>query len=317
MPGMELTISPWKKTLKWTAWSMLIMACLAIGTIMGWGFKSEVVKSIFINKIFPTSKPAFSDSLTLLVLGCDVQYDENGRKIKGSYGRSDSMLVAKLDFKNKTVEGVSIPRDTRVSHERYGEYRINTFHVLGGTELAEEVVEDLLDVKIDRTVVVNFDAFEEMIDMLDGVEVDVPKRMRYVDQAGGLNIDLQAGFQNLNGDEAMGFVRYRLDSDFKRQDRQKLFLYALKDRVMERKVMIPKLTDHMLKILDDSFTPKELAELIDFSQKVGSKGIKLGMVPVIEGENYVLSVDHANLEDVLIEFGLHDSLPGSTEELAG
>jgi LCP family protein required for cell wall assembly len=309
----------WKKVVGWVTWSVFTLVCGLAGTLMGWAGQSTVLMDVIRDTvpILPSQPKAItSDEMTLLVLGCDVNYDLDGTPIKGSYGRSDSILVARLDFKNKQVTGVSIPRDTLVSTSRYGTQKINAFHVIGGASLTESVVESLLDVEIDRTIVLNFFAFEEMVDMLGGVEVNVPKRMQYVDNAANLHIDLEPGRQTLKGDDALDFMRYRLDSDFKRQERQKSLMLALKGRMLEKWQLIPQATDKTLEIMDHAFTPKELAELLAFSRKVDSGKINLGMVPVVEKENFALYIDTSKLEEVLREHGLRASADLSGDRAA-
>lgn len=61
----------------------------------------------------------------------------------------------------------------------------------------------------DRTIVLNFKAFQELIDLLGGIEVFIQKDMVYKDVRGGLDIDLKKGRHNLNGVDAMGHVRFR------------------------------------------------------------------------------------------------------------
>jgi len=72
---------------------------------------------------------------------------------------------------------------------------------------------EFLDVPVDYLVVINFKTFEDVVDALGGIEVDVDQNMCYIDTVDGTNIRLKKGFQTLNGKQALDFVRYRQSSD--------------------------------------------------------------------------------------------------------
>lgn len=98
---------------------------------------------------------------------------------------------------------LSIPRDSRVRIPGHGFTKINDANVHGGPTLAAEVVNNTLGgVTVDRYVRVTTDAFKELVDLVGGVEVYVPERMYHKDVTQKLEIDLQEGWQNLNGDQA-------------------------------------------------------------------------------------------------------------------
>src|SRR5207253_927402 len=139
------------------------------------------------------------------------------------------------------ITGVSIPRDTLAAPDGYKRQKINAFHLLGGPDLSKAAVESLIPVQIDRVVVLNYKAFEDMIDLVGGVDVSVPKKMDYDDVRGHLHIHLKPGPQHLGGEDAVGFVRFRhSDDDFHRQGRQKAFLLAFKNAVMHRPSALPQ-----------------------------------------------------------------------------
>ena len=70
-------------------------------------------------------------------------------------------------------------------------------------------------------------------------------------------------------------------------------MVALKGRMIEKWTMIPQATNKAAEIVDGAFTTKELAELIAFSRKVDTSKINLGMVPVVERENFALYIDNS------------------------
>jgi anionic cell wall polymer biosynthesis LytR-Cps2A-Psr (LCP) family protein len=105
-------------------------------------------------------------------------------------------------------------------------------------DLMKETVSTGLGIPIDYTVQVNLNGFVQLVDAIGGVEFDVPINMDYDDPYQGLSIHLSSGAQNLSGEEALGFLRYRsgyASGDIGRLDAQKLFLNALVDKLVKMK----------------------------------------------------------------------------------
>ena len=122
--------------------------------------------------------------------------------------RTDVLMLGFINGRDKSVDVISIPRDTQVKiGSRY--YKINSAYAIGQEEQTIETVENLLDVEIDGYVKFSFETFRETIDAIGGVKFDVPQDMFYEDPYQDLYIDLKAGPQHLNGEEAEGLVRYR------------------------------------------------------------------------------------------------------------
>jgi len=174
--------------------------------------------------------------VTLLVMGRDRDLS-NRKQVLDTPGRSDLMMLARFDFEYRTLSVLSIPRDTRVSIPGHGWNKINAAHSLGGPRLAGRAVESLLGVRPDHYAVLDFEGFEKVIDAIGGVTLTVDRDMQYDDNWGDLHIHLKKGRQHLNGDQAMGFVRFRKsnkgsgESDLKRAERQQVLLEALKQRM--------------------------------------------------------------------------------------
>jgi LCP family protein required for cell wall assembly len=297
-----------------------MLTLLTAFSLGGFMLRSETLRGVVGGMLGQTPENVFKgNTLTLLVLGCDEDRYYGGKQILSSSARSDMMLLAKLDFDRKTISALSIPRDTFIRHRNVGYKhsdpritgsRINAFHSFGGPDLAQQAVERTFDVTVDRTVVLNFEAFQELIDLLGGIEVYIQKDMEYKDVRGGLDIDLKKGRQVLTGYQAMGYVRFRKgagESDFTRQDRQKELIMAIKDKILQQPTLIPLVADKTVEILDRRLTGGELGSLIWFAQQVPTEGIKMGSMPVNEpktrGAAYLLYLDRDKLPEVLQEFG--------------
>jgi LCP family protein required for cell wall assembly len=149
----------------------------------------------------------------LLVLGTDKVADN-----------TDVMFTVQV--KNGITEVMQVPRDTFIESEKFGVMKANSLYVAGGIDTAKLEIGQLLQAPVDRYLSLNLQAVRQLADALGGVEVDVPKRMYYVDNAQGLYIDLYPGKQLLKGEALEGFLRFRHDElgDIGRLERQKLVM---------------------------------------------------------------------------------------------
>ncbi|MCL6615429.1 MAG: LCP family protein, partial [Firmicutes bacterium] len=168
------------------------------------------------------------ETTNILVLGVDAP-DPKGGEV-----RADVLMLFSCDPNRRRVNLLSIPRDTLVSYPGKGEDRINAALRYGGVPLARKMVEDLTGLPVDRYLMVDFRAFEELVDLLGGIEIEVDKRMYYRDKSQGLLIDLRKGRQTLTGHQALGFVRYRRDpmGDITRVARQQRLLRAILEKAI-------------------------------------------------------------------------------------
>ena len=147
----------------------------------------------------------------ILVLGSD--------KVSGS---TDVMFTVQV--KDGKTELTQLPRDTFIESSKYGILKANALYAFGGLEAIHNDLPAVLGGPVDRYLKVNLSAVRRVADALGGVEVDVPKRMYYVDNSQGLYIDLYPGRQLLKGEQLEGFLRFRHDElgDLGRMERQKL-----------------------------------------------------------------------------------------------
>jgi polyisoprenyl-teichoic acid--peptidoglycan teichoic acid transferase len=301
----------WLRALSGAAYLALCAAAIAGGMAVFAINTSSVGTEFFKQQITKKApREVFNANVvTILFLGCDEDRYYGGKQILSTSARSDMMLMARIDFENNKITGLSIPRDIVVQVPGFPRKRINGYHALGGKdktrakELAKMAVEYLLPVKIDRVVEINYGAFQSMIDMVGGVDVFVDKRLKYTDRRGGLFIDLQPGQQTLDGYNAMCYVRYRKgDNDFQRQDRQKTLMMSFKDKLVKNPMMLGKVADQMTKVMGEALTVPEMVALARFAQSTGNDNIKMGQIPVTELEHYDLAVDEDKLPDVLARF---------------
>ena len=121
--------------------------------------------------------------------------------------RTDTIIVASYNVKTQEVNMVNIPRDTMSNVKRKIKKINSGFN--GGPEQLEKELEMLLGIPIDRYVVVSFEGFEELIDLIGGVDFNVPTYMVWDDPSQDLHIYLEPGMQHLDGEKAIQLVRFR------------------------------------------------------------------------------------------------------------
>lgn len=153
------------------------------------------------------------DPFSVVLLGVDEREDDRGR--------SDTVVVMTVNPAEQSTKMVSIPRDTYTEIVGRGTMdKINHAYAFGGIEMSMATVENLLDIPIDYVMQVNMEGFQDIVDAVGGVEVN--NAMAFDDYAAG-NIEL-------NGEEALGYVRMRKqdpEGDFGRQNRQKQVIQAI------------------------------------------------------------------------------------------
>ena len=127
--------------------------------------------------------------------------------------RTDSMMVLVFDTEKHRADLINIPRDTLVDCERTGAGRkINAAYASGVDEMLDEV-STVIGFRPDKYVVANFDGIAEIVDVIGGVDYDVPFDMSYHDAAQELSIEFKKGYQHLDGEEVVEYLRWRHNDD--------------------------------------------------------------------------------------------------------
>lgn len=296
LPPSNLNInkSPKRHYMHWFFWSAAFVltatisaslgATLALLTplspflapLQGFGAKNDLWNRGFQYKI---ARP-----INILIMGIDrvPNAPKNSRTVFA--GRSDTMLLLRLDPRDNTVKMLSIPRDTQVDIPGVGVAKINDANVEGGPALTARVVSRTLnDLQIDRYVRVTTEAFRELVDIVGGIEVYVPYPMQYVDKTQNLKIDLAQGWQTLNGDQAEQFARFRKDQfgDIGRVQRQQTLLKALRQSISNPTVL-PRLAQGVRVIqqyIDTNLSLEEMLALVGFGLKLEPDALKMVLLP--------------------------------------
>lgn len=273
---------------------MLVAAICAVGYIaFGYFFPDTGLDNLNPNDRLSLKK-------NIVVLGVDERSDD--------VGRSDTLFVVMFDSKTKSASLLSVPRDTRVRIEGHGWDKINHAYAYGGHKLTQKTVEELLGIKVNNYVMVDFKGFEGLVDAIGGIDIDVEKDMYYHDTWDGFTVDLKKGRQHLNGKTAIQYVRFRdEEGDIGRIRRQQHFLMAVYDKITSADMLlhIPGLAKQLTSMVK---TDMPLSDMIDIGKAlhtmVKEKGLSMAMVPgepkYIDGVSYWLP-DITDLREMMVK----------------
>ncbi|MBQ3540574.1 MAG: LCP family protein [Phascolarctobacterium sp.] len=215
----------------------------------------------------------------ILVMGKDF------REGDGPNGRSDAFFMLMFDENTKVPYLLNIPRDTRVHIPGYGWDKINHSYSYGGFKLTMKTMEEFLGIKIHRHLLIGFKEFEEIIDDIGGLDFLVEKDMYSVDKNDGFTVDLKQGFQNINGKEAIQFVRFRdEEGDNARIHRQQRFIVKMYEKIADNLMVmyIDGLYQKLLAMLVSDLSVSDLGHIgtaLYIRVRDGGPGIKIETVP--------------------------------------
>ena len=244
-------------------------------------FVNKIINKINVKNSSGIELPSFSKRQTILILGVD----SNGKgtdSIKGT--RSDTIILANIDPHTKSINLVSVPRDSKVYiADNKGVDKINAAHALGGISLTKKTIEETFGVKINHYIIVHGSAVREIVDALDGVPVYVEKRMYYNDNAGDLHINLDKGLQVLNGVQAEGYLRFRHDGlgDIGRTSRQQNFLRGLTEKLQQPQTIakLPELIKVVSQNVKTDMSIYELSRLAGFLKGISMDDVEVATLP--------------------------------------
>ena len=213
------------------------------------------------------------DYYTVLILGRDT----------GGGGNTDTMLLASYDVTNQKATVMSIPRDTMVNVPWDVKKIGSVYQYYGGGEEGmarlRETVTELVGFAPDYTIQVEWDAVGEMVDAMGGVYFDVPMDMDYEDPYQDLSIHISKGPQTLNGEQAMGVIRFRdgkngySNGDIGRIETQQAFLKAMAEQLLQIQ-NLSKINQFTQVLAENVTTDLSLSNLLWFAQQAVLGGLQ-------------------------------------------
>ena len=190
--------------------------------------------------------------------------------------RADAIAVLRVNVDEKSVKILSLPRDTRVEIPGKGWQKINHAYAYGEIDLLRRTVINYLGISLNYYVMVDYAAFPKIVDLIGGVEIAVEKRLRYTDRAAGLVIDIPKGIQQMNGETALKYVRFRNDAlgDIGRVKRQQRFILAVLSKIKSPSIVAryPKLVGESMRMVKTDLNLSQALQLASYIQQLSVAG---------------------------------------------
>ncbi len=277
-----------------------------VSTLAGYAVFEHKNPVAAITQIFvPAPQQVFGkNNLLVLVEGLDYDYTDKDEEFSTN-SRSDVIWAVNLDFANKHIYELSVPRDMIATLPNGTQAKINQAQSDGGVKEAKDVISQWLGVPgFDRYAVLRIDATKEFVDAIGGVNVYVKssnclryKRdctgdpLDYDDTWGHLHIHLKEGMQHLNGEHAVAYMRFRHDwcSDPCRIMRQQQVLHALVAKVKGDRINtflhLGDLIRVFHKYVQTDFADSELLSIANYYQGTPDSSVIVAQVPYTDDVN--------------------------------
>ena len=223
------------------------------------------------------TKDDFENVKTVVFFGTDSRdtYDM-------SSGRSDTIIVASINPKTKSIKLISIPRDTYVNIEGYGKDKINHAYAFGGEQLSIKTINSNFGLAISEYVTIDFSGLVNVIDTVGGINIIITEEEKNYINRGSKTKVKSSGNVLLNGEQALTHSRNRtVGNDFERATRQRIVLEALITKIASRNVSdIMKLSDSILKEVKTNLNVTDYSSML--TNVVTNKDAYLGNMKSVQ-----------------------------------
>lgn len=276
--------------------AVLVVLCVAVGAAVALymnsisdSMKMDSQQQSELDSVLTES--TVQEPYYVLLLGSDARETD-------TTSRSDTMILVRIDANVGKATLVSIPRDTKVEIEGHGTQKINAAYAFGGPAGAVQAVENLSGIEISHYAEIHFDELETAVDQLGGIWVDVPVSNN---QTGSSNtgVELNAGMQRLNGEQALAFARERYgynEGDFQRAENQRILVQALADTILSLPpTELPGAVQSLASCISTDYDINELITLAQTFQQAEHYYFYSAMVPsttqTIDGVSYTITLE--------------------------
>ncbi len=201
--------------------------------------------------------------------------------------RTDLILLCQINRADKRIQILQIPRDTRVNNKR-NDKKINSAYYSGFDVMSREIAQ-VTGITPEHYVMVGFDGFQEIVDAVGGVTLEIPFAMKYDDPAQDLHIDLPAGKQKLDGEKAEMYMRYRkgndgngyAEGDVGRLSAQKELYNAVGDKLLSPLglLRLPAVYSAVKKNTETNFTGGEIFGIMKDMMRIGKDRVTIDTLP--------------------------------------
>lgn len=231
-------------------------------------------------------KPPDDSVINVLLIGEEKIND-------GARGRSDSMMIATINQKQKSLKLTSIMRDCYVSIPGHGDNKLNAAYNEGGGTLLAATIEQNFQIHLDGYARVDFEAFEAIIDKLGGVEIELSaeeaaylNRTNYISNPA--NRTMVAGVNTMNGNQALGYSRVRYvkevdgeRDDFGRTARQRRVLNCVFEKYKTKNLIeMVSIANEILPYITTNLTKTDILSYISAFVATGSTELETFRIPM-------------------------------------
>lgn len=303
----------------------ILLVLIVVGGIATWFYVDSSLQRV--NALADYSgRPAQGAGTNWLVVGSDSRqgltdaqaaqlHTGDANAVAGA--RTDTIMVVHLPDNSTKPTMVSLLRDSYVSIPGHGKTKINAAFTYGGPALLVQTVEQATGLRIDHYAEIGLGGFASVVDDVGGVTMCLPQ----ADNDSYAGINLPAGCQNLNGANALGYVRSRhafAASDFARTDHQRQFIGALANKVASPGVLlnpfdvIPMIFDMPKALTVDN--GDHLQNLIGLGwdlRGMSSGGVVTTMVPIAGSSGGNLLWDKTKAQQLFNDLNTDQAVPAN------
>jgi polyisoprenyl-teichoic acid--peptidoglycan teichoic acid transferase len=234
LPDLPERSGIWKRYL---IGAIIVVIACGVSTVVAGIHQVDRISAAFHGDIsLPRGTLTYADPgkpQTVLLIGSDKR--AKGARDANAGGRSDTMILMRLDASKNAIALMSLPRDLKVRIPGHGTDKLNAAYSFGGTKLTVQTIKEVTGLRINHVINVDFRGFKEAVDQIGCVYTDVDRKYFNDNSNPGdqyATIKVFPGYQKLCGKNALDYVRYRhTDTDIVRSARQQDFLRQAKAQV--------------------------------------------------------------------------------------
>jgi polyisoprenyl-teichoic acid--peptidoglycan teichoic acid transferase len=228
----------------------------------------------------------------------------------GLPAHSDTIMLMHFDPGTRKINQLSIPRDTLVNVDGYGQQKITQAMWYGGPSLAVKAVKDFTGIPINHVMVVGFQGFPRLVNSVGGIDMYVPQTVTTEAGSNRRLVTFEKGMHHFDGKNAMLYVRIRKaysEGDFTRAARQQAFLQALQKKIVRPSniTALPEIGKRFMSGVATDLTTNQILELayLKWRSNGGRKQVMKGELGwSADGQAVVLPPDEATKQKAISRF---------------
>jgi polyisoprenyl-teichoic acid--peptidoglycan teichoic acid transferase len=321
---------PWHPFLQGILWSFIVSSIVSIFGLLGASLvlfspfsetitqfltdkKEKIVKVVKNKTSSPTPVKPISESnklsrsVNILVLGVEPLVDRDLTANNSVFsGEIDTILLLHFDPVEQSLKLLSIPRDSLLETNNGKIDRLKNINLENDAETTAQIIgKNLGNLTIDRYLRLTTDTVTKLVDVVGGLEIFVPQAVSYEDKTQRLKIDLVAGWQTLDGEKTLQFLRYLDDNnDLGRVQRQQIAIAAFQKRLQNPTIItrIPEAIDILKSNVDTNLSKEETLVLADFSTELSRDNLQMLLLSGRSNTDGSWDIDSEKRDRTLAQF---------------